>query len=117
LNTTTLSDGNHTLTVLALDRASNPAITSTTLLTDNNPPTLTIQTPQSGTTVGLTLIVDVQASDATGISRIEFYLETVLVFTINEAPYEWSWDTTRARARILSTNQPSMWDRLFLFYV
>jgi len=83
LNTTTLSDGTHTLTVLALDRASNPATASTTLLTDNNPPTLTIQTPQSGTTVGLTLIVDVQASDATGISRIEFYLENVLVSTIN----------------------------------
>ena len=95
LNTTTLSDGQHTLTVLALDRASNPATNSTTLVTDNNSPTLTIQTPQGGTTVGLTLIVDVQASDAIGISRIEFYLGNVLVYTVNKAPYEWSWDTTK----------------------
>ena len=47
LNTTTISDGQHTLMVLALDRASNPATTSTTMLTDNIPPTLTIQTPQA----------------------------------------------------------------------
>jgi parallel beta-helix repeat protein len=95
LNTTTLSDGQHTLMVLALDKASNPATTSTTLLTDNIPPTLTIQTPQAGMTVGLTLVVDIQASDVSGISRIEFYLQDVLVYTVTDAPYQWSWDTTK----------------------
>ena len=95
LNTTTLSDGQHTLMVLALDRASNPATTSTTLLTDNTPPTLTIQTPQAGMTVGLTLVVDIQASDVSGISRIEFYLQDVLVYTVTDTPYQWSWDTTK----------------------
>jgi parallel beta-helix repeat protein len=95
LNTTTLSDGQHTLMVLALDKAINPATTSTTLFTDNTPPTLTIQTPQSGTTVGLTLVVGVQASDASGIPRIEFYLQDVLVHTVADTPYQWSWDTTQ----------------------
>lgn len=95
LNTTPFSDGEHTLMVLALDKASNPATTSTTLLTDNTPPTLTIQTPQSGITVGLTLIVNVQASDSAGISRIEFYIQDVLVYTVYEMPYHWSWDTTK----------------------
>jgi len=95
LNTTTLSDGQHTLMVLALDKAINLATTSTTLLADNTPPTLTIQTPQSGITVGLTLIVDVQASDITGILRIEFYLQDVLVHTVSGTPYQWSWDTTK----------------------
>jgi parallel beta-helix repeat protein len=94
LNTSTLSDGQHTLIVLALDKASNPATTSVTLVTDNGPPTLTIQTPQSGMTVGLTLIVNVQASDTSGISKIEFYLEDVLVYTVTGTPYQWSWDTT-----------------------
>jgi len=94
-NTTLLSDGEHTLMTLALDEASNPATTSITLFTDNTGPSLTIQSPQSGITVGLALIVDVQASDATGISRIEFFLENVLVCTLNKAPYEWSWDTTQ----------------------
>lgn len=93
-NTTSISDGQHTLMVLALDKASNPATTSTTLLIDNNPPTLTIQTPQSGMTVGLTLIVNIQASDASNVSRIEFYLQDVLVYTATDAPYQWSWDTT-----------------------
>jgi parallel beta-helix repeat protein len=94
-NTTLLSDGEHTLITLALDEASNPATTSITLYTDNTGPSLTIQSPQGGITVGLTLIVDVQASDATGVSRIEFFLGNVLVYTLNKAPYEWSWDTTQ----------------------
>jgi len=95
LNTTSLSDGQHTLMVLALDKAANPATTSITVLIDNNPPTLTIQTPQSGITVGLTLVVNVQASDTMGISRIEFYLGDVLVYTVTGTPYQWSWDTTK----------------------
>lgn len=95
LNTTTFSDGQHTLMVLALDEASNPTTASTTLFFDNTPPTLTIQTPQSGTTVGMTLIVDIQANDASGISRIEFYVQNVLVHTVTETPYQWSWDTTK----------------------
>jgi parallel beta-helix repeat protein len=95
LNTATLSDGQHTLMFLALDKASNPTTTSTTLSIDNTPPTLTIQTPQNGTTVGMTLIVDVQASDASGISRIEFFLQNVLVHSVTDTPYQWSWDTTQ----------------------
>jgi hypothetical protein len=94
LNTTTLSDGQHTLMALALDKAGNPSTTSITLRLDNAPPTLSIQTPQSGMTVGLTLIVNVQASDVSNISRIEFYLQDVLVYTVTNTPYQWSWDTT-----------------------
>ncbi len=95
LDTTTLSDGQHTLMVLAVDKASNLGITSITVLTDNNPPTLTIQSPTSGMTVGLTLIVSVQANDVSNISRIEFYLQDVLVYTVYNMPYQWSWDTTK----------------------
>ena len=95
LNTTALSDGQHTLMALVLDKASNPSITSTTFRVDNTPPTLSIQTPQSGMTVGLTLIVSIQASDASNISRIEFYLQDVLVYTVTNTPYQWSWDTTK----------------------
>jgi len=95
LNSTAFSDGQHILMVLALDDASNPTTTSTTLFIDNTPPTLTIQTPQSGTTVGMTLSVEIQASDASGISRIEIYLQDVLVYTDHDVPYEWLWDTTQ----------------------
>jgi len=94
-NTTTLSDAQHNLMVLALDKAGNPATTSISILTDNTPPSLTIQHPQSGITVGLTLTVTTQASDISGVSRVEFYLGQVLVSTVNFAPYQWAWDTTR----------------------
>jgi len=95
LNTTTLYDGQHTIMSLALDKAGNPATTSITVLVDNNPPTLTIQSPTSGMTVGLTLTVNVQASDVSNISRVEFYLHNVLVSTAYTTPYQWAWDTTR----------------------
>jgi len=94
-NTTTLSDGQHTLMALALDRAGNPATTSITVLIDNNPPTLSIQSPTSGITVGLTLTVSVQANDISNISRVEFYLHNVLVHTTYTAPFQWAWDTTK----------------------
>jgi parallel beta-helix repeat protein len=94
-NTTTLSDGQHTLMGLALDRAGNPATTSMIVLTDNAPPLLTIQHPQSGVTVGLTLTVIVQANDTSGISRVEFYLANTLVSTLTTVPYQWAWDTTK----------------------
>lgn len=95
LDTTTLFDGEHTLTALALDKVGNPASTSTILFTDNKPPKLSIQSPQSGTTVALTLIVAVQASDVSGISKIEYYLQGTLVHMITDTPYQWSWDTTQ----------------------
>jgi len=101
LNTTTLSDSKeHTIMILALDKAANLATTSITIFTDNTPPTLTIQTPQSGITVGLILIVSVQANDTrSGMSRVEFYLtpppQSALVSTVTTLPYQWAWDTTR----------------------
>lgn len=94
-NTTTLSDGQHNLLVLALDKAGNPATESINILTDNTPPSLTIQHPPSGITVGLTLTVMVQANDISNVSRVEFYLGQVLVSTVNLGPYQWAWDTTR----------------------
>jgi len=95
LNTTPFSDGQHTLTVKALDKVSSLATTNIAFITENTPPTLTIQHPQSGITVGLTLTVMTQASDISGVSRVEFYLGQVLVSTVNFAPYQWAWDTTR----------------------
>ena len=94
LNTTSLSDGHHALRVLAVDKAGNQATTETALLTDNSPPNLAILTLEGGTSVGLTLNVDVQASDASGITKVEFHLQDVLVSVVTETPYRWSWDTT-----------------------
>lgn len=56
---------------------------------------LAIESPKSGTTVGLTLVVRVQTSALVDISRIEFYIQNVLTYTAYEMPYQWSWDTTQ----------------------
>jgi parallel beta-helix repeat protein len=95
LDTTVLSDGAHTLIALALDQVGHPGSTSTTLFTDNSPPQLSIQSPQSGTTVALTLSVTIQASDVSGISKIEYYLQDTLVHMTTDTPYQWLWDTTK----------------------
>jgi hypothetical protein len=54
-----------------------------------------IQSPLSGTTVGLTLTVNAQISDFASITRIEFYIKDVLVCTLDKAPYQWAWDTAK----------------------
>lgn len=101
LNTIPFSDGQHTLTVKALDKANNLATTNIAIITENTPPTLTIQTPQSGITVGLTLIVRVEVNDQSNISRVEFYLGNTLVHN-PDVPSgtklyqgQWAWDTTK----------------------
>jgi hypothetical protein len=38
--------------------------------------------------------VSASASDAVGVTKVEFYLDGALQATDNGAPYEWSWNTT-----------------------
>ena len=95
LDATAFPDGQHALMVLVLDRAGNPASASVSVFSDSSPPELTIESPQSGITVGEMQTVRAQANDVSGILRVEFYLDDVLVYTGTHAPYEWSWDTRR----------------------
>jgi hypothetical protein len=94
LNTTLFSDQQHILMVQAVDKAGNPNIAPlTTVFTDNNPPTITVQNPLNGATVYSEVNVTAHASDASGISKVEFYLQNALMFTAEQASYQWEWDT------------------------
>src|SRR5579875_499934 len=60
----------------------------------SQPPTVTIQTPTAGATVSGVMSVEATATDPTGITRVEFYVDNVLRAVATTAPYLWNFDTT-----------------------
>ncbi len=67
------------------------AVTSTP---DTTAPTIAITAPANGATVGGTTTVSASASDNVGVSRVEFYVDSVLKGTDTTSPYSFAWDTT-----------------------
>lgn len=62
-----------------------------------SPPSVSITAPSDLDTVTGTILVDADASDDTGISKVEFYRDgSTLIGTDTTFPYEISWDTTTA---------------------
>lgn len=61
---------------------------------ENQAPTVAINSPLEGTTVYGMTNVDVTAADDSGISRVEIYVDGVLVYTSRSAPFTYHWDTT-----------------------
>ena len=61
---------------------------------DTTAPTTSITSPTDGSTVSGTITVAADASDDTGVSSVEFYLDGALVGSDTSSPYELSWDTT-----------------------
>ncbi len=68
----------------------NVTLQAASLLSDNNPPTVTLLSPTNETVlkVGTNVVLSATASDGDGsISRVEFYRNTTLVGVISNAPY------------------------------
>jgi subtilisin family serine protease len=61
---------------------------------DTTPPTVSISSPASGATVTGTATVSAIASDASGISVVEFYLDGVVKGSDTTSPYTFGWNTT-----------------------
>jgi len=62
---------------------------------DNVPPVSTIDAPADGSTVSGVANVVVSASDNVGVTRVELYLDNVLLAADNSEPYSIPWDTTK----------------------
>jgi len=60
---------------------------------DTTPPTATITTPTSGSTVSGTVFVAVAASDNVGVTRVEWLLNGALAGTSTTVPATFSWNT------------------------
>jgi hypothetical protein len=99
LNTTTLANGNHTLTAVATDTANNKTTSSAVSITVNNSspnqPTVAITSPLAGTTISGTTTVTATASDSNGIASVQFQVDgTNLGAADTTSPYSQSWNTT-----------------------
>ena len=99
-NTTTVTNGSHTLTAIARDGAGNrttSAATTVAVSNDTSLPAVTITSPSSGATVGGTIIVAASASDNVGVAGVQFFLDAApLGAEDTTAPYSATWDTTTA---------------------
>ena len=62
---------------------------------DTTPPTVSIQSPVSGTTIGELVTIKVSTDDNEGILKVEIFIDNKNVLTDSESPYEYEWDTTK----------------------
>ncbi len=97
-DTSTVSNGTHTIQAKAADAANNEGVsTLITITVDNEDPTVFISAPATGSFVkGGSVSVTTVPADNETISKVEFYLDgsPTPSQTVNSAPYTWDWDTT-----------------------
>jgi hypothetical protein len=106
----TLTAGTHVLTytgkepnveldrvLLLTDTTCTPTGTGDNCaVNDTTSPTVSLTTPASGATVSGTTTVTAAATDNTGVTKVEFYVDGVLKSTDTTAAYTYAWDTTTA---------------------
>jgi hypothetical protein len=62
-------------------------------LPDATVPTVSVSAPANNATVNGTVSVSANANDNVGVTKVEFYVNSVLKATSTMAPYGFSWDT------------------------
>ena len=94
-DTTSVSNGTHTLIATAQDPAGNVGTSSTVTVnvnntpTDTEAPTIVITSPVNGAVVSR-LTVTVNATDNMGVAKVELYLDGVLKATATTSPFTFS---------------------------
>ena len=95
-NTAGLAGGPHTLSAVATDTAKNSATSSVSVIMDTTPPTVSLATPVTGTSVNGTVTITANASDNTGISGVQFALDGANIgsmVTGSGPSYSYSWNS------------------------
>src|SRR5436309_10555397 len=102
-DTTRTGNGSHTLSAVARDllgvRWTSDSVTVTVSNgppPDTTPPTVSITSPSSGSTVSGTITVTASASDNVGVVSVQFLLDGNVAAEDTSSPYSVSWDTTSA---------------------
>src|SRR5712671_6043290 len=106
-NTTSSSNGSHTIAAIARDAAGNRTPSATVTVTVNNappppppdttPPTVSITAPANGATVPATVTITASASDNVGVAGVQFQIDGANFGAEDtSAPYSISWNTTSA---------------------
>ncbi|MCH9649131.1 MAG: DNRLRE domain-containing protein [Deltaproteobacteria bacterium] len=104
LDTTSLSNGDHVLEVVALNNRRGdeiPTYYRTTLKVDNSdpcdetvPPSAAVSSPSPGSTVSGTVAVNTAVADSSGVDKVIFYVDGVWSRRDETAPFSYSWNTT-----------------------
>ncbi len=98
-NTTTVANGNYTLTARARDAAGNTTTSDGVIVAVNNDtqaPTVNITAPVAGSVAG-TVNVNANAADDVGVAGVQFLLDGANLGAEDvSAPYSVSWNTTTA---------------------
>ncbi len=100
-DTTTATNGNHTLLAKASDAAGNVGSSASVSVTvsnssDTTPPTVSLSASPGGPTYtsAQTLTLTAAASDNVGVTKVEFYDGTLLKGTSTTSPYTVNWPIT-----------------------
>lgn len=104
-NTSSQAAGNYTLATRAYDAAGNIGQSGNVLVTnvrDTTAPTVAMTSPAANATLSGTVGIAASASDAVGVTRVEFYQNGTLLSASNVAPYRYSWNTTTVANGIYS---------------
>jgi hypothetical protein len=92
---TNVALGNYTLTVRATDTLG--AVTTSAPINVSVvatfPPSVAITSPVSGTTFPspATITITAEATDTDGISKVDFYQGNILIGTVSQPPYSFTW--------------------------
>ncbi|MCD6049585.1 MAG: hyaluronate lyase [Verrucomicrobia bacterium] len=96
-NTTTTTDGTHSLTAVARDPAGNTTTSSViTVIVDNTGPSVSITAPSAGALVrGTSVSVSGTASDSAGVAGVQFKADGANIGSEDTlTPFTASWNTT-----------------------
>jgi hypothetical protein len=98
-DTTTVPNGQYTLTAIAYDapvgnHATSAPVTVTVSNADVTPPTVSLTSPSDGDIVSGSVGLAATASDNVGLSQVSFFVNGSLVSTDTTSPYTASWDST-----------------------
>jgi len=63
-------------------------------IAEQSPPTVAISSPADNSAVSDTVSVNVSASDNAGVTKVEYYVNNVLLGMNTATPYSFSWDTS-----------------------
>jgi archaellum component FlaF (FlaF/FlaG flagellin family) len=105
-NSATVSNGTHTLTVTAKDRAGNSKAVSIQVSANNvsggdiTKPTVSITSPANSASVSGTINITANASDNIAVSLVKFIVDGAQVGSDNSSPYSYSWNSASVAAGI-----------------
>lgn len=94
--TVSQNDGSKSLTAQFRNAAGTvtSAILSGGVLIDTQAPELSIINPAAGSVISDSVTIEAIATDASGINRVEFYVDNQLLTTKTSAPYTYNWNVT-----------------------